>query len=155
VQVDPQRLQARDLTLQQVFAALSRSNANAGGNYIARGEQQYVVRGLGTLASAADVERVVITSRAGTPIRVADVARVVVGAGPRRGVVARDADPEAVEGIVLMRRGENPSEVLAALHAKIDALNHGILPHGVRINTFYDRGRLVHRTLVTVTHNLV
>src|SRR5215813_3755076 len=87
VQVDPQRLQARDITLQQVFAALARSNANAGGNYIARGEQQYVVRGLGTLASTADVERVVITSRGGTPIRVGDVARVIVDASPRRGDV--------------------------------------------------------------------
>src|SRR5262249_37216116 len=69
--------------------------------------------------------------------------------------VARDGNAEAIEGIVLMRRGENPSEVLAALHAKLDQLNHGILPPGVRIDLFYDRGRLVHRTLVTVTHNLV
>ncbi|HXJ33347.1 MAG TPA: CusA/CzcA family heavy metal efflux RND transporter [Candidatus Eisenbacteria bacterium] len=155
VQVDPQRLQARDLTLQQVFAALARSNANAGGNYIQRGEQQYVVRGLGTLASTKDVEDVVIATRGGTPIRVTDVARVVVGAAPRRGVVARDLGPEAVEGIVLMRRGENPSEVLTALHAKLRQLNDGILPKGVHIDLFYDRGRLVHRTLVTVTHNLV
>jgi cobalt-zinc-cadmium resistance protein CzcA len=155
VQVDPQKLQARDVSLQQVFAALARSNANAGGNYIRRGEQQYVVRGLGTLANAEDVERVVIATRGGTPIRVGDVARVVVGAAPRRGIVTRDAEPEAVEGIVLMRRGENPSEVLAALHAKLDQLNDGILPEGVHIDTFYDRGRLVRRTLVTVTHNLV
>jgi cobalt-zinc-cadmium resistance protein CzcA len=155
VQVDPQRLQARDLTLQQVFAALARSNANAGGNYIQRGEQQYVVRGLGTLASTQDVEQVVIATRGGTPIRVGDVARVVVGDAPRRGVVARDRDTEAVEGIVLMRRGENPSEVLGALHVKIDQLNNGILPPGVRVDTFYDRGNLVHKTLVTVTHNLV
>jgi cobalt-zinc-cadmium resistance protein CzcA len=155
VQVDPQKLQARDVSLQQVFAALARSNANAGGNYIRRGEQQYVVRGLGTLASAGDVEKVVIASRDGTPIRVGDVARVVVGAAARRGVVTRDREPEAVEGIVLMRRGENPSEVLAALHAKLHQLNHGILPAGVHIDTFYDRGRLVRRTLVTVTHNLV
>src|SRR5437867_10969782 len=74
---------------------------------------------------------------------------------PRRGIVTRNRDPEAVEGIVLMRRGENPSVVLDALHAKVEQLNHGILPPGVHIDTFYDRGRLVHRTLTTVTHNLV
>src|SRR5438552_2899295 len=79
----------------------------------------------------------------------------LVGAFPRRGVVTRDREPEAVEGIVLMRRGENPSVVLDALHAKVEQLNHGILPPGVRIDTFYDRARLVRRTLTTVTHNLV
>src|SRR5207247_821095 len=91
----------------------------------------------------------------GIPIRIRDLARVTVGAFPRRGVVTRDREPEAVEGIVLMRRGENPSVVLDALHAKIEQLNHGILPPGVRIDTFYDRARLVRRTLTTVTHNLV
>jgi len=155
VQVDPRALQARDVTLAQVFAALGRSNANAGGNYIEHGEEQYVVRGLGTLADVGDIEEVVVAARNGVPIRIRDVARVTVGAFPRRGVVTRDRDPEAVEGIVLMRRDENPSAVLAALHAKLDQLNGGILPPGVHIDTFYDRSRLVHRTLATVSHNLV
>src|SRR5712692_7939196 len=155
VQVDPQQLQARGVTLRQVFEALGRSNANAGGNYIEHGEEQYVVRGLGTLGSVRDVEDVVVTARGGTPIRVRDLARVTIGAFPRRGVVTRDREPEAVEGIVLMRRGENPSAVLDALHAKVEQLNHGILPPGMRVDTFYDRARLVHRTLTTVTHNLV
>ena len=155
VQVDPERLQARGVTLHQVYEALGRSNANAGGNYIEHGEEQYVVRGLGTLAGAADIEQVVVAARGGIPIRIGDVARVTVGAFPRRGVVTRDREPEAVEGIVLMRRGENPSVVLDALHAKIEQLNHGILPPGVHVDTFYDRARLVSRTLTTVTHNLV
>src|SRR5437016_4286153 len=155
VQVDPQQLQARGVTLRQVFEALARSNANAGGNYIEHGEEQYVVRGLGTLHDAEDIEEVVVAARGGTPIRIRDVARVTIGAAPRRGVVPRDLEPEAVEGIVLMRRGANPSVVLAALHAKLAQLNGGILPPGMRVETFYDRGVLVHRTLVTVSHNLI
>src|SRR2546422_4954133 len=154
VQVDPQELQAHGVTLRQVFDALGRSNANAGGNYIEHGDEQYVVRGLGTLADAKDIEEVVVAAHAGIPTRIRDVARVAVGAFPRRGVVTRDHDPEAVEGIVLMRRGENPSAVLAALHAKVDQLNASILPRGVSVNVFYDRARLVRRTLTTVTHNL-
>src|SRR5713101_3816682 len=155
VQVDSEQLQARGVTLHQVYEALGRSNANAGGNYIEHGEEQYVVRGLGTLAGAGDIEQVVVAARGGIPIRIRDLARVTVGAFPRRGVVTRDREPEAVEGIVLMRRGENPSAVLDALHAKVEQLNHGILPPGMHVDTFYDRGRLVHRTLITVTHNLV
>jgi cobalt-zinc-cadmium resistance protein CzcA len=155
VAVDPQALRARGVTLEQVFAALAKSNANAGGNYIAHGDEQYVVRGLGTLSSVDDVQNVVVAARdGGTPIRVRDVARVSVGPAPRRGIVTRDRDPEAVEGIVLMRRGENPSVVLDALKEKIDQLNR-VLPDGVQIDTFNDRSKLVHRTLVTVTHNLV
>src|SRR2546425_4193574 len=155
VQVDAQELQARGVALRQVFEALARSTANAGGHYIEHGEEQYVVRGLGTLADAGDVEEVVVAARGGTPIRIRDVARVTIGAAPRRGVVGRDLEPEAVEGIVLMRRGANPSVVLAALRAKIAKLNDGILPPGMRVETFYDRGLLVHRTLVTVSHNLI
>ncbi len=155
VEVDPRQLLAHGVTLPQVFAALGRSNANAGGNYIVHGDEQYVVRGLGTLAGAEDIANVVVQARQGTPIRIRDLARVTVGPAVRRGIVGRDRNPEAVLGIVLLRRGENPSTVLAALHAKIDQLNHGILPPGVHVDTFYDRGRLVHRTLVTVTHNLV
>jgi cobalt-zinc-cadmium resistance protein CzcA len=154
VQVDPRQLLSHGIALRQVFDALARSNANAGGNYIEHGEEQYVVRGLGTLADAGDIEEVVISAHDGVPIRIRDVARVTIGAAPRRGVVTRD-HAEAVEGIVLMRRGENPSTVLTALHAKIDQLNAGILPPGVHIDTFYDRALLVHRTLSTVTHNLV
>ncbi len=155
VQVDPLLLQSHRVTLRQVYDALGRSNANAGGNYIEHGEEQYVVRGLGALANAGDIAQVVVAAYGGIPIRIADVARVTVGVAPRRGIVTRDHEPEAVEGIVLMRRGENPSVVLDALHAKIEQLNAGILPPGVHIDTFYDRARLVRRTLTTVTHNLV
>src|SRR5215467_2884427 len=93
VQVDPHELQAHGVTLQQVFAALGRSNANAGGNYIEHGDEQYVVRGLGTLADVHDVEEVVVAARAGVPIHIRDVARVAIGSAPRRGIVTRDLAP--------------------------------------------------------------
>src|SRR2546426_8949261 len=83
-------------TLFRSYEALGRSNANAGGNYIEHGEEQYVVRGLGTLANAKDIEEVVVAAHAGIPTRIRDVARVTIGAFPRRGVVTRDRDPEAV-----------------------------------------------------------
>ncbi|HYC22881.1 MAG TPA: efflux RND transporter permease subunit, partial [Candidatus Bathyarchaeia archaeon] len=155
VEVDPGELQARGISLQQVFSALGRSNANAGGNYIMHGDEQYVVRGLGALSSSADIEEVVVAAKSGIPIRVRDLARVTIGGAPRRGIVTRDRNPEAVEGIVLMRSGANPSEVLEGIRGKIDALNGGILPAGVKVDTFYDRGRLVRRTLLTVSHNLL
>src|SRR3989442_2534193 len=139
VQVDPQQLQARGVTLRRVFEALARSNANAGGNYIEHGEEQYVVRGLGTLHDAADVEEVVVAARGGTPIRIPDVAWVTIGAAPRPGVVSRDLEPQAIQGIVLMRRGANPSALLAALRAKIAQLNGGILPPAMRVEPFYAR----------------
>src|SRR5262249_13228761 len=113
VMVDPQQLEAHGVTLRQVFDALACSNANAGGNYIEHGAEQYIVRGLGTPGRAEDIEAVVVAARGGTPILIRDVARVAVGAAPRRGIVTRDREPEAVEGIVLMRRGEDPATVLA------------------------------------------
>src|SRR5437870_12572029 len=106
VQVDPEQLQARGVTLHQVYEALGRSNANAGGNYIEHGEEQYGVRGLGTLAGAGDIEQVVVAARGGIPIRMRDLARVTVGAFPRRGVVSRDREPDAAEGTVPLRPGE-------------------------------------------------
>src|SRR5262249_24034328 len=105
-EVDPQRLQARGVALEQGFAALADSNANPGGSHSEHGEEQYVVRGLGTLAKLEDIEQVVVAARGGIPIRIRDIADVTIGPFPRRGIVTRDSEAEAVEGIVLMRRGE-------------------------------------------------
>src|SRR5204862_7514768 len=116
------------------------------------GDEQYFVRRLGTVAGSEDIENAVVADRGGTPSRIRDVARVTIGAMPRRGIATRGEEPEAVEGIVLMRRGENPSVVLDALHDKVEQLNHGILPPGLHIEAFYHRGRLGPRTPTTVTH---
>src|SRR5262249_4563405 len=173
VDLDLARLRALDLTLQQVDDALARSNANAGGNYIEHGDQEYIVRGIGALQGAEDIRRVVIASRKGTPVTIRDVAKVTVGEVPRRGAVTRDSgprncaqasngpalrcslsNPDAVEGIVLMRKKSNPSEVLAKLREKIAHINNEVLPRGVKIVPFYDRTDLVNRTLLTVGENL-
>jgi cobalt-zinc-cadmium resistance protein CzcA len=163
VQIDPARLRAYDVTLKNVTDALTAANSNAGGNFIERGSEEYIVRGIGLLRDEADIGNVVVTENAGTPVRVRDVANVRVGYQPRLGKVGwrpgqgapqTDVD-DAVEGIVLLRRGENPDAVLERVHQKVHDLNNGILPHGVKIVPFIDRTDLVHTTTHTVEHNLL
>src|SRR5215468_7945972 len=114
-----------------------------------------VVRGVGYLGSASDIQNIVLTSKAGTPITVGDVARVLLSSVPRRGAAGLDGTREIIEGFVLLRRGENPSQVLDGVHAKVVELNDKILPRGMRIEVFYDRSTLVEHTLGTVHHNLL
>jgi cobalt-zinc-cadmium resistance protein CzcA len=155
VNPDPERLRYYGVSLLQLYSALGRGNANAGGSYVEQGSQQYLVRGIGLLRSADDIGDVVVASRGGTPILVKDIARVAVSAVPRQGVVGQDSDDDVVTGIVLMRKGENPSEVLAALKQRVAELNASILPRGVKVDSFYDRTWLIDTTLHTVFHNLV
>jgi cobalt-zinc-cadmium resistance protein CzcA len=155
VTVNTARMKSYDVTLQQVFTALGRGNANAGGSVLERGEQQYLIRGIGMLRSADDIGDIVVTERAGTPLLIRDIADVRVGTVPRQGIVGQDDDDEIVSGIVLMRKGENPSEVLAAVKARVAALNATILPKPVQIVPFYDRTTLIDTTLHTVFKNLV
>jgi cobalt-zinc-cadmium resistance protein CzcA len=155
VELDLPRMRSYGVTLQQVFTALGRGNANAGGNYIEQGEQQYLIRGIGLLQSAADIGAVVVAEHQGTPLQIRDFAQVTVGSVPRQGIVGRDDDDDIVEGIVLMRKGENPSDVLVDVKQRIDRLNSSILPKDVRIVPFYDRSWLISTTLTTVFHNLL
>ena len=133
VQPDLQKLRAYKLTLQDLQDALGRSNANAGGSYIAQGDQQFAIRGIGLLRSANDLGSVVVTARANTPVLVRDVAQVKIGAVPRLGTVGQDQDDDVVTGIVIMRKGENPSVLLKAVKEKIADLNARVLPTGVQI----------------------
>ena len=142
-------------TLQDLQDALGRSNANAGGSYIAQGDQQFAIRGIGLLRSANDLGSVVVTARANTPVLVRDVAQVKIGAVPRLGTVGQDQDDDVVTGIVIMRKGENPSVLLKAVKEKIADLNARVLPTGVQIVPFYDRTWLMDKTLTTVFRNLV
>src|SRR5262249_57156850 len=98
--------------LQQLYTALGRGNANAGGSYTERGAQQFLIRGLGLLRSPEDIGTVVVAAHNGTPVLVRDVATVQVSAIPRQGIIGQDNDDDVVAGIVLMRKGENPSDVL-------------------------------------------
>jgi cobalt-zinc-cadmium resistance protein CzcA len=155
VQPDLQRLRAAHLTLAQLFAALTRANANTGGGAVSQGRQQFLIRSIGAFTSSADIGDTLVTETGGVPIRVRDVALVRIGNAPRQGLVGQDAEDDIVNGIVLMRKGENPSKVLEAVKLRMAELNTRILPKGVRIEPYYDRSWLIGRTLHTVFGNLV
>jgi cobalt-zinc-cadmium resistance protein CzcA len=161
VLLDPAKLRQYDVTVKNVTDAISNANGNAGGSYIERGSEEYVVRGLGLFQNTQDIENVVVTAHNGTPLHVGDVATVRIGYQPRLGKVGTwlgagkpDVD-DAVEGIVLLRRGENPGPVLEAIHKKMDELNSGRLPKGVKLLPIIDRTDLVRTTSHTVEHNLL
>jgi heavy metal efflux system protein len=154
VNPDLGKLRYHNLTLQQLFTALQRANANAGGSYVEQGQQQYLIRGIGLLRSSADIGEIVLGENQGSPVRVQDVAEVKISAVPRQGIVGQDKDDEVVTGIVVMRKGENASEVLEGVKARVAALNATLLPPGVKIAPFYDRTWLIATTLHTVFKNL-
>ena len=154
VNPDLGRMRHWNVSMQQIFTALGRGNANAGGSYVEQGAQQYLIRGIGLLRSGDDIGNIVITSRNGTPIHIKDIAQTSVSSVPRQGIVGQDDDDDIVQGIVLMRKGENPSRVLEALKERVDKLNQFVLPKGVQIVPFYDRTWLIHTTLKTVFKNL-
>jgi len=155
VQPDLDKLRAYKLSFQNLLDALGRGNSNAGGSYIAQGAQQYAIRGIGLLRSVDDIGQIVLSSRGGTPILIRDVAQVKIGAVPRLGIVGQDDDDDIVTGIVVMRKGENPSEVLKGVKARVETLNAKGLPPGMKIEPFYDRTWLMGKTLSTVFRNLV
>ncbi|HVK69649.1 MAG TPA: efflux RND transporter permease subunit, partial [Polyangium sp.] len=154
VRIDPARLAATGISVQEVYGALEKTNANAGGGYVGIGSQEFVVRGVGALRSPSDIGLAVVREVGGVPVLVQDIATVVEGSTPRRGSVGRGHEDEVVEGIVLLRRGQNPSVVLEALKERIEQLNRDVLPRGVTIDTFYDRTSLVDATLGTVKRNM-
>ncbi|MEA3246185.1 MAG: CusA/CzcA family heavy metal efflux RND transporter, partial [Gemmatimonadota bacterium] len=155
VNPDLAKLRAYGVSLVQLYNALGRGNANAGGSYIDQGAQQYLVRGIGLLRSPDDIGNIVVAEHGGVPVLVRSIASVRVSALPRQGLVGQDGDDDVSTGIVLMRKGENPSEVLKGVKARVDELNASILPPGVRIEPFYDRTWLIRTTLTTVFENLL
>jgi heavy metal efflux system protein len=148
------RLRAYGLSMQNIFSALQRGNANAGGGYMEQGTQQFLIRGVGLLRSADDIGNIVVAERAGVPIRVSDIGEVTTGAVPRQGLVGMNQQDDIVTGIVLMRKGENPSLVLDAVHEKVRELNERILPKNITLVPYYDRTWLIDTTLHTVFKNL-
>jgi cobalt-zinc-cadmium resistance protein CzcA len=148
------RMRYYGISLQQLYTALGRGNANVGGSKVTQGSQQYLIRGVGLLKTSEEINNIVITARNGTPILVKDIAEVTIGNVPVEGILGQDDSDDVVSGIVLMRKGENPSNVLAALKSKIHQLNTSILPRGVRVNSYYDRTWLIQTTLKTVFKNL-
>ena len=155
VQVDPARLNALGLSLEDVFDALERNNASVGGGYIARGGEQRVVRGEGLIGSLQDVRDVRVATRLdGTPILVQDVAEVAFAPMVRQGAVTRDGRGEVVTAAVMMRTGARSGEVTRLVKDRLEALAPG-LPPGVRVEPYYDRTELVDRTIRTVAVNLI
>ena len=155
VQPDLDKLRAYKLNFQNLLDALGRGNSNAGGSYVAQGQQQFAIRGIGLLQSADDIGRIVVAARGATPILIRDIAEVKIGAVPRLGIVGQDLDDDVVTGIVIMRKGENPNVVLKGVKEKIAQLNAKGLPKGVQIVPYYDRTWLMGKTLTTVFRNLV
>lgn len=154
VGVDPIKLSKYNITPLQVFDAVNASNLNVGGDVIEKNGQAYVVRGVGLLKSIQDIENIIVDDANGNPILVKNLANVTESSMPRVGQVGLDGNDDVVEGIVVMRKGENPKEVLTAVKAKIEELNNGILPKDVKMETFYDRDKLMDFTTETVMHNL-
>lgn len=154
ITVDPEKALQYGITPLQLYDAVSKSNINVGGDVIEQSGQAYVVRGIGVLNNISEIKNIVVNNVNGTPIYVKTLAEVTESALPRLGQVGRDRDPDVVEGIVVMRKGENPSVVIAALKKKISDLNNTILPSDVKINTFYDREDLVNFATHTVLHNM-
>jgi cobalt-zinc-cadmium resistance protein CzcA len=155
VLADRQKLRASGITLKDLIDAVSQSNGATSGGYVPFGEAEFVVRGRGYLQGPEDIADTVIPTANGTPLLVRNVATVVEGYTPRRGAVARGADIDSVEGTILLRRGENPKEVLTAVHDAIEHINKDVLPEGMKIVPFYDRTHLVDTTLTTVSHNMI
>jgi cobalt-zinc-cadmium resistance protein CzcA len=154
VEIDPIRLRALGIRQSQVADAIASSNGSTGGSYIISNGQNYMVRGMGLLHSVSDIENVVVTSTPeGTPVRVSDVASVQIGPAIRRGQVGKNADDDVVEGILLMRRGENPSNAITSLMDAWPSIAKS-LPAGMRLEPLYDRTKLVKRTITTIGHNV-
>ena len=155
VTVDPNKLSAFGFTAEDVFNAIQANNGNVGGDVIEKGTQAYLVRGLGLINDIGDIENVIVKNINGTPIFVKEIGKVSESFKPRLGKVGRGDEPDVVEGIVLLRKGENPSQVLKDLNVTIGDLNERVLPDGVKISVFYDRTTLVDLTTHTVMENLV
>ncbi len=159
VLLDPGKIYGYHLTVPQVMAALAANNSNAGGGFYSQGGQFYYVRGIGLVRNLDDIGNIIVASSKGTPIRIKDVGEVTTGHAPRLGQFGyqthQSNNNDAVEGVILMRRGEQTQNVLKAVQEKTDELNRSVLPKDVKIRPFYDRSDLVKLTIDTVEGNLI
>lgn len=155
ISINPVQLQKYNLTPLELYEAIKKSNLNVGGDVIEKNGQAYVVRGIGLLSSVEEIENTIVDIYNDNPLLVKRVATVTESSLPRVGQVGLDNNDDVVEGIVVMRKNENPSEVLSRVKAKIEELNTTVLPKDVKMVTFYDRDNLMDYCTKTVTHNLV
>ena len=159
----PNKLVAYGLSISQVEQQIANNNTNGGGSFIEEGAQQINVQSLGLYASVQDIENTVVKTANGTPIRIKDIATVTQGPKIRLGQIGRAThdsngiiidNPDTVEGIVLLQKGDDSDPVLQGIHEEVNQLNNGILPKGVKVVPFLDRSDLVKFTVATVERNL-
>ena len=155
IEIDPLALEKYNLTINRIATAVSANNKNAGGALLDNKHQSLVVRGVGLIKTVEDVENIVLAANSGVPVFVKDVGQVKIGAALQTGLFGLNGKLGGVEGIILMRRGENPSDVLDGVSKAIDNLNGLRLPKGVKISPIYDRRDLVANTLSTVSRTLL
>ncbi|HNN50852.1 MAG TPA: CusA/CzcA family heavy metal efflux RND transporter [Pseudomonadota bacterium] len=153
--LDPARLIQYGLSLKDVTDAITNNNSNAGGSILLRGDQGFVVRGIGLIRNLEDLGNIVVSEQHGTPVFLRSLGTLQLGALQRNGILGKDQNPDGVSGIVLLLRGENPSRVLEGLHERVTALNGGLLPPDVKVVPYLDRTDLVRTTLTTVSHTMV
>ncbi len=155
VRVDPSLLSKYGLSITQVADSIRANNGNAGGAMLDNTQQSMVIRGVGMIQNPADIENIVLAEYKGTPVFVKDVGHIEIAGAPQTGIFGVNESTGGVEGIVLMRRGENPTEVLKSIKEAVTDLNENRLPQGVKITPIYDRTDLVNNTLSTVTRTLM
>jgi cobalt-zinc-cadmium resistance protein CzcA len=155
VVLDPAKLYAYHLTVPTLIQQLSVNNSNAGGGFYSQGGQIYYVRGLGLVRDTSDIGNIVVGSQNGVPVRIRDIGDVVIGNAPRLGEFGFNKTDDAVEGVIMMRRGEQTQNVLKGVAAKTRQLNEQILPPDVKVRPYYDRSDLVQLTIDTVTRNML
>ncbi|MFZ6753574.1 efflux RND transporter permease subunit [Undibacterium sp. Dicai25W] len=155
LELDPRQLQRYNVVLNDVVTAINANTSNAGGGRIARGEQSYVVRGIGQVHSLDDLGSVVVTQSNGVPVSIRDLGKLQFGHQEREGILGKDTNPDTIEGIVLMLKYENPSKVLEKVHAKFEELQKRLTPMGIKIVPYIDRDDLVKLTVHKVSHTVI
>jgi cobalt-zinc-cadmium resistance protein CzcA len=155
VLLDPAKLYAYHVTVPTIIQQLSVNNSNAGGGFYSQGGQFYYVRGLGLVHDTGEIGNVVVGSQNGVPTRIHDIGDVTIGSAPRLGEFGFNKTDDAVEGVIMMRRGEQTQDVLKGVEAKTQQLNEQILPPDIKVRPYYDRSDLVQLTIDTVEHNMV
>lgn len=155
VELDPAALSRFNVSLKNVEDAITANNKSTGGSVINRGEQGYVIRGVGAVRSLADIGNIVVTQKAGVAVFVHDLGKLRLSQIERHGVLGKDDNNDTIEGIVLLLRGENPSTVMDGVHAKVAALNAQLAPMGAKIVPYIDRSDLVNITIDKVGHTVL
>ena len=156
VEVYPKKLEGYGITLQQLLSTIGNSNSNVGGRTVSVGDQSINIRGVGLVQSIEDIEKIVLTQQNGLAIRVKDVAEVTEGFVPRLGEAGRDDQNDVVTGVIIMNRTLQTKQVIERAEEAIKKINSdGSLPHGVKVEPYYDRSTLIGVTTHTVIHNLI